>query len=319
MSKSIGVLGAGAFGTALAIAYGDMFDVTLFSCFENHVLDMRNSRINEFFPSVRIPDNINIDIAKNLGNYQFDYIFWVFPISPTAEILSELQQYLNSRDIIICSKGLLPDSSFTTTLFKDKLPDSKIAYLAGPNFAIDLGNKKFSAANITAHDINYAIQIANDLSIRTFKLRPIDDLIGAQICGAMKNIMAIGSGIVKGLNLGENAYAAYLNLALKEMERLAVCLGAKKETIYDLCGLGDLILTTSSKESRNTSLGFNIAQGTNVQELVKNNNLTCEGYYTLKQILTLSFDANINLPICQAINKILFESSPADSILDVFE
>jgi len=317
LKKSIGILGAGAFGTALAIVYHKLFNVSLFSCFENHVSDLKTSRINEFFPDIRIPNNINIELTKNLRNYKFDYIFWVFPISPTKELLMSFKNYLNQTNIIICSKGILSDSTFLSDLFRKTLPNSSIGYLAGPNFAIELANNNFSAADIAFKDINKSIQVANELSIENFKLNPIDDMIGAQICGAMKNIIAIGAGLIKGLNFGKNTYAAYLNLALKELKTLGIALGAKEETFYGLCGLGDLILTTSSSDSRNTSLGINIAQGKNINEAISKS--ACEGYSTLKQVLTLADNNNISLPICNVIYKIIFESFSPDSILNVFK
>lgn len=315
--KAIGILGAGAFGTALAIVYHKLFDITLFSCFENHVSDMKNTRINEFLPDVKIPDNINIELTENLKNYKFDYIFWVFPISPTKELLTSFQNYLNGTDIIICSKGILSDSTFISDLFKKSLPNSTIGYLAGPNFAIELVHNNFSAADISFENIKKSIEVANELSTENFKLNPINDMIGIQICGAIKNIMAIGSGIIKGLNLGKNTYAAYLNLALKEMEIFGMKLGAQKETFYGLCGLGDLILTTSTSDSRNTSLGISIAQGKNITEA--KNDLVYEGYSTLRQVLALGDYNDISLPVCKIIYKIVFESSSPDSILNVFK
>ncbi len=318
MKKSIGILGAGAFGTALAMVYHKLFNVTLFSCFEKHVSDMKSLHINEFFPEIKIPKDIDIDVTKNLKNYKFDYIFWVFPISPTKDILMNLKNYLNGTDIIICSKGLLSDSTFLSDLFKKLLPNTEIGYLAGPNFAIELANNKFSAADIAFDDINKAIQISNDLVTENFKLIPSDDITGAQICGAMKNIIAIGAGIIKGLNFGQNTFAAYLNISLKEMRNFGLALGAKSETFYGLCGMGDLILTTSSSDSRNTALGINIAHRKNIQDIVSAKS-TCEGYSTLKQVLSLAVEKNVFLPICATIYKIVFESLSPDSILDVFK
>ncbi len=318
MKKSIGILGAGAFGTALAIVYHKLFNITLFSCFKKHVSDMKSSRANEFFPDIKIPNDINIEVTGNLKNHKFDYIFWVFPISPTKDILINLKNHLNGTDIIICSKGLLPDSTFLSDLFKKLLSNSNIGYLAGPNFAIELADNKISAADIVFDDLNKAIQTANDLTTENFKLNPIDDIIGAQICGAMKNIIAIGAGIIKGLNLGQNIFAAYLNISLKEMQEFGLALGAKSETFYGLCGFGDLILTTYSLDSRNTALGINIAHGKNISEIV-NGKSTCEGYSTLKQVLNLAVEKNISLPICEIIYKIIFESFSPDSILNVFK
>lgn len=317
LKKSIGILGAGAFGTALAIAYHKCFDVTLFSCFEKHVAEMKQTRVNEFFPEFKIPDSIAIDVTENLQNYKFDYVFWVFPITPTSEILNNIKNLINAGTIVVCSKGILPNTEFLYDLFKNTFPNSDISYLAGPNFAIELANNKFSAADIAALDLAKSREIANDLSTDNFKLNPIDDVIGAQICGALKNIIALGSGIINGLELGHNTYTAYLTLALAEMKRLGLALGAKEETFYGLCGLGDLMLTTSSLESRNTKLGFEIAKGKNINELITNRT-TCEGYSTLQQVLNLAGIKELDLKICHTIYTIICESVPPKEILNVF-
>ena len=316
--KSVGILGAGAFGTALAIAYSNKFNVTLFSCFEDHVLSMRNSRVNEFFKDIKIPENINIQTTKTLNDSSFDYFLWVFPIKPTFEILKNLKSSINGTNIIICSKGLLPDSSFLYDAFKQEISDSKIGYLSGPNFASELAQNKISAADIAVKDIETAKLFSEDLSTEFFKIKPMDDLIGMQICGAIKNIIAIASGIIYGLELGQNAHAALLSLAISEMKNLGVTLGGKVETFYGLCGLGDLILTTSSKESRNMSLGIQVAKGVDIEELMKSNNMTCEGYDTIHQIIELAKKHKVTLPICEIVYKIIFEKQSPKSITNVF-
>lgn len=315
--KSIGILGAGAFGTALAIAYSDKFNVTLFSCFEDHVSKMKISRINEFFKDVEIPENIDIKTTKFLGDKSFDYLLWVFPIKPTFEILKNLKSYINGTNTIICSKGLLPDSSFLYDLFEKELPYSKIGYLSGPNFAIELAQNKFSAADIAMKNIETATLFSKDLTTEFFKINPIDDFVGMQISGAIKNIIAIASGIAYGLDLGQNAHASLLSSAISEMKNLGVTLGGNAETFYGLCGLGDLILTASSQNSRNTSLGIQIANGLDIDELIKTNTMTCEGYDTISQIIELGKKHKVSLPICEIVYKIIFEKHSPDSITNV--
>ncbi|MDR1391023.1 MAG: NAD(P)H-dependent glycerol-3-phosphate dehydrogenase [Holosporales bacterium] len=317
--KSIGILGAGAFGTALAIVYARTFNVTLFSYFEDHLNSMKENKANDFIEKVQIPCDIHLDITKNLTANQFDYLFWAFPIKPTIEIFEELKINMNGTNVIICSKGLLPDASFLYDMFEKEITQSKIGYLSGPNFAIELAEGKVAAADIASKNFNVAVFFAADLTTPTFKLCPFNDVIGIQICGAIKNIIAIGSGIIDGLNLGQNAHAAFLTFALFEMKDLGVKLGANETTFYRLCGLGDLILTATGLTSRNASLGSKIANGELLDDILKKNKSTCEGCDTIAQVIKLARKNAIKLPICEEIYKILFENQAPLSILNAFK
>ena len=314
---SIGILGAGAFGTALALAYHDKFDVTLFSCFDDHVNSMRQTRVNEFFKDVKIPEDIEIGTTANFNPENFNYLFWVFPIRPTPEILKTLKGRIDKANVIVCSKGLLPDLTFICDLFQRELPLSNVGYLAGPNFAIELATGKISAADVASKNIELAKTFAQSLSTDQFRLNAIDDMVGSQIAGAIKNLVAIASGIAYGLEFGENTHAALITESLSEMKSLGLKLGAKESTFYGLCGLGDLILTASSMKSRNTTLGMEIAQGKPIDELLKVT--TCEGYDTIHQIIEISRNNGIKMPICEAVYRIIFEHHPPITIADVFK
>lgn len=315
--KTLGILGAGAFGTALSMAWCEKFDVTLFSCFGDHVNSMKSSRINEFFKDFKIPNTINISTTSELMPGNFDYLFWVFPIKPTSEILEELKDRINGTPIIICSKGLLPDSSYLFDFFEGKLPNSDVFYLSGPNFSFELASKeKISMADFASRNLDLSTKVALNLSTPLFKLNPIDDVIGIQLCGALKNIMAIASGIVKGLDLGKNAEAALITRAICEMKTFGKSLGAKDSTFYGLCGVGDLILTASSPKSRNTNLGIEIALGKFNGDI--ENNKTCEGFDTISQIIDIAKRNNMSLPICEQVYRIIFHNNNPKSIIDVF-
>lgn len=315
--RAIGILGAGAFGTALAMVYRKKFNVTLFSCFGNHVISMRTSRINEFFNEVVIPEVVQIEATEDLSQNRFDYLLWAFPIKPTQEILNKLKSKIDGTDIVICSKGLLPDSTFVCDFFQQELTSSRVGYLSGPNFAIELASDKISAADIASTKLGYAVEFAEGLSTDQFKIKAIDDIVGIQIAGAIKNIIAIASGIAYGLDLGENAHAALMTMALTEMKNFGLRLGAKESTFYGLCGLGDLLLTASSQKSRNTSLGIEISKQNFAHEIL--DKATYEGYDTVQQVVELAKKNGIKMPICETVYNIIFDNCPPSSIVDVFK
>ncbi|MDR1609814.1 MAG: NAD(P)H-dependent glycerol-3-phosphate dehydrogenase [Holosporales bacterium] len=316
--KKLGVLGAGAFGTALALAYSSKFNVCLFSWFEDHVTRMRKTRSNEFLSDAYIPDEINIEVALNLEGGAFDYLLWVFPLKPTISLLEQMTDKLCSTTVIICSKGLMPDGALLASTFEERLHGSKIGYLAGPNFAYDIAKGNISASDIVFADYDDAVAVGHELSTERLKLSPHSDLVGAQICGAMKNVIAIACGIAMGLSSSSNTHAAILTLALREMRNLGIAAGASESTFYGLCGVGDLILTAFNEASRNFSFGMRISAGEQADEIIKNFGAVCEGYDTTENVIALARRYSVSIPICEAVHKILFERQDPHRILDVF-
>lgn len=314
--EHIAILGAGAFGTALALLFSMYFKISLFSYFDDHVQRMKKDRKNEFFENFQIPENIEIETVANFNSKRFDCAFWTFPIKPTVEILSSISERLNGKKVVVCSKGLNFDGSFLFDAFKKILPASKIAYLSGPNFASELAERKFSAADIATENMADSIEFAEELSIPDLRLNPIDDIVGIQLCGAMKNIIAIACGIASGLGFKFNTQAALLTAGLNEMKSLGHSLQAKEETFYGLCGIGDLILTASSDTSRNRTLGKRIANGEKANIICDTKRSACEGYDTLLQIIQLAQKFHVHLPICRAVFEILFNEKDPATVID---
>ena len=166
--KRIGILGAGAFGTALAFVYRNKFDVTLFSSFSDHVASMRRTRNNKFLNGFTITNDIQIEKTSNLKRNSYDCLFWVFPIKPTIEILENLKPQMNGTNVIVCSKGLLPDLTFVYDLFEKNLPSSIIGYLAGANFSVELADGKISTADMASRNFQSAKTFAEEFSTENF-------------------------------------------------------------------------------------------------------------------------------------------------------
>ena len=339
----VGILGAGAFGTALAISFSKKFHVTLYSCCENHVSEMRKTRINEYFSNFKILDNIDIktihkvnDICVNdtctdstcinsicIDNTCTDStLFWTFPVGPSLEILKNLdfknldfKSPIRRTPIIIGSKGLLDNGKLMSDIFSEYFSD--VLYMSGPMFAHEIANFERSYADLACKDIEIAKKFADILSSDYLKFYPTSDMIAPQVFGAMKNVMAIGSGIIHGLTDSANTKAAFISLATREMEIFGKSMGAKN--ILNLSGIGDLILTMTNKTSRNFSLGYNlVTTKQSVIDLINNSKAVCEGYYTVAQIYKILNKLSIVLPITMTVYKILYESANIETIFDIF-
>lgn len=316
----LGILGAGAFGTSLAILYSNFCDVFLFSGFKEHANEMKSaSRENAFFPGFKIPENVVIDAISNIKQYEFDYILWCFPTSPSVSIISELSSEIDPKSfIIICSKGLCSNGKLTSDEFLKLLPNAKIGVLSGPTLAIDIASLHFSAADIGFNDIKFSEKAAIDLSNKFLKLFATNDIIGMQIAGTMKNIIAIACGIVTGLDLGQNAFAALLTHGLQEMCCLGDAMKAKRETFFGLAGVGDLVLTASSNNSRNMSFGKKIAAGETAKQIFQSSHSVSEGANCVEQVIKICDIFNINLPVCRSVFEIIHNGKNPLIILDAF-
>lgn len=315
----IGIMGAGAFGTSLAISYSKSAEVVLFSYFEDHVQSMNEDRHNEFFKEFEIPPQVSIDVVNQVKYLEFDYILWCFPVRPTTKILAEVSHYICNMPVIICSKGFSCNGEFLSDEFEKNLQHKNIAVLSGPNFAIDLAQGKMSAADLAMDDFESASKIASDLSLTNFKLLPSNDLKGVQIAGAIKNVIAIACGIVTGLHGGQNTLSAILTFGLWEMIKFGEALGANKDTFFGLSGVGDLMLTASSDTSRNMSFGKRIATDFgDIEGILSNSHVVCEGAGAVKQIIDIANRHKIQLKLCNYVFDIIYNNKNPQTIFDIF-
>lgn len=312
------ILGAGSYGLALALAfYKNNNDVTVWTKVESEKEEIINYRENrKALPGVSIPEEIKI--TTNL-NDNYELIVIAIPINYFRSVCEEIKNNINSDTILcIASKGIEKDNNlFPHEVLNSIIETNNIAILSGPTFAIDLAKNSPSGLVCASTSINIYKSIKNCLESNTLKITYTNDLIGTEICGSIKNVMAILSGLLEGIKITETTKALFLTEALNETSNFIETMNGNKETSYTLAGLGDLILTCTSKKSRNYTLGTLIAteNKSNIDNYILNN--TVEGYYTLIAINQIIKKKEISLPLVELLYKILFDGLDKKEIFNL--
>lgn len=318
--NNIGVIGGGAWGTALAQAMASTGkNVTIWAREPEVVSAINNDHVNTpFLPGIQINPSIKATIHMADAVTSMDAILIVSPAQHLRSTLEAMKNYLSLEiPVIICSKGVEIESGLLLSqVAQEVIKDLKIAILTGPTFAAEIARGLPCAVTLAMKDLNQAAVIAEQLSSRTLRLYASDDVIGAQIGGAVKNVIAIACGVIEGKKLGDSARAALVTRGLAEIARLGSALGAKKETLMGMCGVGDMILTCSSMQSRNFSLGVALGQGKTLEEILGSRTSVTEGVYTAKAMAVMAKNNAVEMPISTAMNQCLSEGANIDSIIE---
>ncbi len=318
--KNIVVVGAGAFGTALALSSIHAgHHVTLYARRQEFVEALKLKRFNDrYLPDVALPEDL--DITNDLGILKkADVILLAIPAQQTDQIIEGLKPFLKlSTVLVICSKGIhRGEKSLLSGIVRRRVANP-VAVLSGPSFADELARGKPTAVMIASQDKDVAESLSMDLRHGTLRCYASQDIIGVQAAGASKNVIAIASGIVDGLGMGCNARAALLSRGLAEMTRLGVALGGEIETFLGLAGVGDLFLTATSEKSRNYSFGLQLGQGQTMKDILGRRHSVTEGIVTTAAIFEVAKKLNVYMPLTQAMYRILHDQeSINDVIVDV--
>ncbi|WP_339714829.1 NAD(P)H-dependent glycerol-3-phosphate dehydrogenase [uncultured Sneathiella sp.] len=304
----INVIGAGAWGTALAItASNGGNEVLLWTRQAEHASALNRDKTNrKYLDNIPIPDGIKAtaDLAHAADA---DVLLLVVPAQHVRDTLNRLKPNLSPETVLVmCAKGIEQDTSrLMSEVIKEITPENTLAILSGPNFAREIAQGLPAAATLAIKDAAIGATLVKAIGLPTFRPYLSDDITGAQIGGAVKNVLAIACGVVSGGRLGENARAALITRGMAEILRLGEKLGARAETLMGLSGLGDVVLTCSSTASRNFSLGAALGQGDILGEILQQRTAVTEGVYTASAICQLAEKFNIEMPICFAVDEIL--------------
>jgi glycerol-3-phosphate dehydrogenase (NAD(P)+) len=304
--EKIVVIGAGAFGTAIAVvvALEAKADITLLGRDPVLMNDLKADGVHDAaLPGVRLPDALQFsaepDVLRDAG-----IVLFAMPSQAQVDAARQYGPYIGADAIIVtCAKGIDRSSGqLLTDVLEHELPHHKIAVLSGPGFAADIARGLPTAMAIAASDMGDAERLAQAISGRTFRLYASVDRVGVQLGGALKNVLAIACGIVEGAGLGDSARAALISRGLAEMSRLVVAMGGQADTVRGLSGLGDLVLTATSHQSRNLRFGIALAQGASADT---SHGALVEGAFAASVAARLASSLSINMPVTDAVAAII--------------
>lgn len=310
--KKISVIGAGSWGTTLAILLGEKgFDVKLWARREELANEIEDKKENaQYLPGIKIPNNVIAEHSlKNILNNS-EIIITAVPSEFLRKTLKEIKPYFNNQIIVSVTKGIEHHScKRMSQVIEDELGKVKIAVLSGPNHAEEVSIKMPTASVVASKYKKTGKTVAEALATPYFKLYQLNDIAGVEICGALKNISAIATGVCDGLGFGDNARASIITLGLMEMNNFGRRFGAKRGTVYGLAGVGDLIATCISRHSRNRFLGEQLAKGKTMDEIKKEmHGMVAEGIPTTKAVYEYSKKRNIEMPLTHQAYEVLFEN-----------
>lgn len=317
-NNKVSVIGAGSWGTSLATVLASKgYDVYLWGHLAQHVDALKQDRENkEFLPGYPLADNIYPTTSLELCAKECEVLCMVVPSQVYRNVFEELLPYLEEDSCVIsAAKGIENTSLMTMSEVMDEcLSNSKankninLAVLSGPSFAKEVADKIPTAITVGCKDIAKAKFLQHVLVTDYFRVYASTDLIGLEICGALKNIVAIAAGICDGLGYGLNTRAALITRGLKEISRFGVVKGADEQSFSGLSGLGDLLLTCTGDLSRNRSVGLKLGQGRTLDEILAEMNMVAEGVKTTKSVYELVQKMDIEMPILEQVYLILYEN-----------
>ncbi|MCR5397220.1 MAG: NAD(P)-dependent glycerol-3-phosphate dehydrogenase [Lachnospiraceae bacterium] len=308
--KTVAVLGAGSWGSALAaLLCNNGQDVILWSHRESQVREMKKTGENDKLPGVKLPKNLRFsaDLKEAVSNK--DLLVMAVPSVAERETAKKIAPFLSTgQKIITVSKGIEETTLYTQTdILEEELPDAVVGVLSGPSHAEEVIMGLPTLVVVGAKDEAFAKEVQVMFANENFRVYTGTDVLGIEIGASLKNVMALAAGMSDGLGYGDNAKAALITRGIKEMSALSVAAGGLPETLSGLTGVGDLIVTCQSQHSRNRRAGYYIGQGMTPQEAYDKVKMVVEGAYSAKAALAMGEKYGVDLPIIREVNRVLFE------------
>ena len=311
----ISVLGAGSWGTALAVLlYNNGHEVMLWSALADEVKMLCDKREHETkLPGVRLPDNMEItaDLEKSLLDP--DVAVLAVPSPFTRSTAHQMSSFTRNGQIIVnVAKGVEENTLMTLSeIISEEIPQANVCVLSGPSHAEEVGKGIPTTCVVSAEKRETAEFLQGIFMSPVFRVYTTPDILGVELGGALKNVIALAAGTADGLGYGDNTKAALITRGIAEIARLGIKMGAKTETFYGLSGMGDLIVTCASVHSRNRKAGYLMGKGYTMKEAMDEVEMVVEGVYSAKAAKSLAEKYQVEMPIIEEVNKVLFEDKPA--------
>ena len=307
----VAILGAGAYGLSLALMFcKNNAEIVIWTKFdeEKEMLE-KNHENKKVLKGVKLPDSFKYTTDMKEAVKDAILIMIAVPAGFVDDVSRELKHYItNNQHVCIGAKGIEQDTClFVTDVFKKYIKTTKLAVISGPSFAIDIAANVPIGLSLGTKNKETLLLLKNILQNNTLKLRHTRDILGIEICGSIKNVIAIAAGMLEGMQMPESTQAMFITESLNDIKNLIKALGGSKKTILSFAGFGDILLTCTSKKSRNFTFGYLIGSGASKKEIDDYlDNTTVEGLYTLKSIYKLLDNKKVNMPIINLIYNIIF-------------
>jgi glycerol-3-phosphate dehydrogenase (NAD(P)+) len=325
MAEKIGVIGAGAWGTALAIILAEKgHDVTLWMYEKDLAEEAARTRENRvYLPGFALPLSLKVTSSIETAAREKPFILSVVPSHTVRSVAQQFEPYLEKNAIIIsASKGIELDTLMPLSeVFKDVLSaefHGRLCFLSGPSFAKEVAKKMPTAISLASYDLSTGKHAQEVLSTDYFRVYTNPDVIGVELAGALKNVVAIAAGVLEGMGFGYNTTAALLTRGLAEITRLGIAMGGRPATFSGLSGMGDLILTCTGGLSRNRTLGVRLGSGETLEDIMQGAKTVAEGVKTAKAAHDLAKKYSVDMPIIEEVYQLLYEGkSPKQALRDL--
>lgn len=313
----ISVIGSGGWGIALTILlHKNGHNLTIWSFDKKEAEELKTTRQNKTkLPDILLPEDIKVTDNLKEAVDDKDILVLAVPSKAIRSVSKSLKNIIKDNQIIVnVAKGLEEDTLETMTdIIEEELKGKKpqVAVLSGPSHAEEVGKGIPTTCVVSAHNKELTLYLQNIFMNPSFRVYTSPDMLGVEIGGALKNVIALAAGIADGLNYGDNTKAALITRGIKEISSLGVAMGGEQSTFYGLTGLGDLIVTCASMHSRNRRAGILLGQGKTLNEAIKEVNMVVEGVYSAKSALMAAKKYNVEIPIIEQVNAVLFENKNA--------
>ena len=313
--RKIGIIGAGSWGTALAVNLArNNHEVVIWSIMEDEIKMLKENREHiDKLPGVKLADTISFTTDLEEAIKGMDMLVLAVPSIFTRSTSKNMASFVEEGQIIACVGKGIEDNTFMTItdIVEEEIPQADVCVLCGPSHAEEVGQGLPTTVVAGAHSQKAAEFIQDTFMNETFRVYTSPDMLGMELGGSFKNVIALAAGMCDGLGFGDNTKAALIVRGISEVARLAVAMGAKPETVNGLTGVGDLIVTCQSRHSRNRKAGELMGQGMTMDQATKEVKMVVEGVYSAKAALALGKKYYVQMPIIEEVNKVLFEDKSA--------